>query len=49
MSELMLYNTELTGDINDICRHFETGLLRVVRIDAERVACQCCENDQISG
>lgn len=45
MSELLLYgNPELTGDINDICRNFDTGLLSVVQVDKANVACECCVN-----
>lgn len=43
MSELTMYdNPGLTGDINDICQNFDTGLLKVAQVDKANVACQCC-------
>lgn len=45
MSELTLYdNPELTGDINDICKNFDGGLLKVAQVDKANVACECCGN-----
>jgi hypothetical protein len=44
MSELTLYENQLTGDINDICKNFDTGLLKVAQVDTASVNCQCCGN-----
>lgn len=45
MSELTMYdNPGLTGDINDICKNFDTGLLKVAQVDKANVACECCGN-----
>ena len=47
MSKLTLYeNSDLTGDINEICKMFDagTGLLSVAQVDKANVACECCSD-----
>ena len=45
MSELTLYdNPQLRGNIDDICKNFDTGLLKVAQVDKANVICECCGN-----
>ena len=47
LSKLTLYeNSDLTGDINEICKNFDagTGVLDVAQVDKANVACDCCSD-----
>jgi len=42
LSMVTLYNNEIEGDLEDMCRLFFTGSLMIFEVDLDKVTCSCC-------
>jgi len=44
LQDLTLYDNNLTGDIEEVCKNFNTngGKLKSAQVDKTKVACSCC-------